>query len=86
MVPLKEHIPGQFNLITFVRRSVWDVHEDRKSLIELLREFEGGSSPSQINALKGGYYNSKILLDAEHIKVFVDETLAAYPSYQKDNP
>jgi hypothetical protein len=65
---------GKINrIITFIRQNVWDVLEDRKSLVSLLNDLENLDNSLREDKLKSGYYDSKILCDAEHIKKFVDE-------------
>lgn len=60
-------------LIVFIRQSVWDVKEDRKSLHNFLKDLTILESEKKIDAGFIEHHNSNILKDAEHIIEFIDE-------------
>ena len=60
-------------LIVFIRQSVWDVKEDRKSLHNLLKNLTILEKEKEIDVSYIEHYNSNILKDAEHIIEFIDE-------------
>ena len=65
-------------IITFVRQCVWDVKEDRKGLITLLkdtdtRDLQNPILLDNLNKLKKGDYDSNVLRHSEHIRSFIDE-------------
>lgn len=60
-------------LIVFIRQSVWDVKEDRKSLHKLLQGLTILENGKEIDVSAIENYNSNILQNAEHISGFIDE-------------
>lgn len=73
-------------IIIFIRQSVWDVKEDRKSLHKLLEELKIIENDKEIDKSYVEYYNSNILKDAEHIISFINEVTRNQEAKNEQKP
>lgn len=60
-------------IFSFVRQSIWDVLEDRQSLVKVLEEMDIKKNGQCVDKKRIVYHDSKLAEEVEHIKNFMDE-------------
>jgi len=73
-------------IIPFVRQHIWDVLEDRKSLIKTLADLDIQENGLPVDKESVAYHDSKIIKDADHIKRFLDEVTRKEDFKKSDKP
>jgi len=73
-------------MIPFVRQYIWDVLEDRKALIKTLEDLDIQENSQPVDKRSIAYHDSKLIKDAEHIKMFLDEVTRKEDFKKGDKP
>ena len=73
-------------IIPFVRQHIWDVLEDRKALIKTLEDLDIQENGMPVRKKSVAYHDSKLIKDAEHIMIFLDEVSRKEDFKKGDKP
>lgn len=73
-------------IIPFVRQHIWDVLEDRKALIKILKDLDIQENGLPVDKRAVAYHDSKLIKDAEHVKSFLDEVTRKEDFKKGDKP
>jgi len=73
-------------MIPFVRQYIWDVLEDRKALIKTLENLDIQENGLPVDKRSVAYHDSKLIKDAEHIEIFLDEVTRKEDFKKGDKP
>lgn len=73
-------------IIPFVRQNIWDVLEDRKSLVQRLKDLDIQENGLPVDKKSIAFHESKIIKDAEQIKNFLDEVMRKEDFKKGDKP
>lgn len=73
-------------IIPFVRQHIWDVLEDRKALMKTLEDLDIQENGMPVGKRTVAYHDSKLIKDAEHIMIFLDEVSRKEDFKKGDKP